>query len=166
MKQLGISRGYYYAILADPDGSKDRERRASYAGTCEICGAPTDGSNGREKAPIRCLKHNGRRRWSREKIIDAIQRFAAEHGGRPPTAMEWRRCNPEKGYPAFATTYERKIYFNTWSEAIEAAGFPRPTSGTRVMRPHLKRKRERPLKEQIEEARAFFATYKDEEWKR
>lgn len=41
-------------LVNDPDGSKTRERKRSYAGVCVDCGGPTDGSNGREKAPLRC----------------------------------------------------------------------------------------------------------------
>jgi hypothetical protein len=33
-------------------------KRTLYSGTCEVCGAPTNGSNGREKAPKRCAAHN------------------------------------------------------------------------------------------------------------
>lgn len=32
----------------------DHCRKAQYGGTCIDCGAPTDGSNGRDKAPERC----------------------------------------------------------------------------------------------------------------
>lgn len=51
---LGISRAYASELYTDPDGEKLRARRDSYRGTCENCGAATDGSNGREAAPSLC----------------------------------------------------------------------------------------------------------------
>lgn len=42
--------------LSDPDLSKQRARRRAYQGTCETCGAKTDGSEGAEKAPTICSK--------------------------------------------------------------------------------------------------------------
>lgn len=48
--------------LNDPDGSKLRARKDSYRGTCQDCGAPTDGSNGPDSAPTRCNHCNGLRR--------------------------------------------------------------------------------------------------------
>lgn len=53
--RLGISRSMVSEIINDPDGSKARARRESYAGVCDECGGPTDGSNGRANAPPRCL---------------------------------------------------------------------------------------------------------------
>ncbi len=55
---MGISRSYASVLYSDPDGEGYRRRRLSYRGTCEICGVPTDGSNGPAKAPKRCIHHN------------------------------------------------------------------------------------------------------------
>ena len=52
--RLGISYSLVREILSDPDGSRARERKRGYAGTCAQCGGPTDGSNGRDKAPSLC----------------------------------------------------------------------------------------------------------------
>lgn len=52
--RLGIKPQTLRNILNDPDGSKDKARKASYGGRCSDCGRRTDGSNGREKAPTRC----------------------------------------------------------------------------------------------------------------
>lgn len=57
--------------------------------------------------------------WTREKIIAAIQAFAAEHG-RPPTSTE---------RPSMAQQSKRE--FGSWADAVEAAGFAKPTRGTR-----------------------------------
>lgn len=51
---LGVSFKTIYAWLEDPDGTKRAARQAGYAGRCLDCGSPTDGSNGRAKAPERC----------------------------------------------------------------------------------------------------------------
>ncbi len=55
-ERLGISRSYASALFTDPEGEKYLRRRAGY-GRCEICGTPTNGSNGREEHP-RCAAHN------------------------------------------------------------------------------------------------------------
>jgi DNA-binding CsgD family transcriptional regulator len=53
--------------LTDPDLSKQRARRLSYQGTCEECGAKTDGSNGAEKAPTICLNCSMESRSTKER---------------------------------------------------------------------------------------------------
>lgn len=56
-ERLGISRSYAYGLIGDPDGSADKERKASYGRPCiEGCGRTTDGSNGRTGAPLRCIE--------------------------------------------------------------------------------------------------------------
>lgn len=52
---LGISRSYAGGLLTDPDGSRDRARKASYSGVCADCGFPTSGSDGAALAPGRCI---------------------------------------------------------------------------------------------------------------
>lgn len=52
--ELGVARSTVAQWFVDPDGSKSRERKKRYAGTCEGCGGPTDGSNGHAKASERC----------------------------------------------------------------------------------------------------------------
>lgn len=64
-----------------------------------------------------------RRQWTRETIIEAVQKFAAEHG-RPPKADEWVRSSLD--HPTQSTVYQR---FGNWGDAIVAAGFERPVRG-------------------------------------
>lgn len=52
--ELGVSRSYASELLHDPDGSRARARKDSYAGVCEDCGGPTSGCNGRANAPRLC----------------------------------------------------------------------------------------------------------------
>jgi uncharacterized protein YerC len=54
IRKLGISRSAYYQRLNDSTDAKNKARKARNGGECVECGAPTDGSNGRAKAPVRC----------------------------------------------------------------------------------------------------------------
>lgn len=142
--ELGISRSYASMLLTDPDGAKARARKDSYAGRCLDCGNSTSGSDGREQAASYCdpcwrKRVHANRRWTRETVIDAIQRFAAVHG-RPPVADEWIRADPEHGYPPRSSVYMADGHhygrpFESWAAAIEAAGFPRPTNRRRTAMP-------------------------------
>ena len=142
---LGISRAYAAELYDDPEGAKARARKASYRGSCIDCGAPTTGSNGRDRAPARCDPCTRRlaseeRRWTEEAVVDAIRRFAAIHG-RPPSSEEWIKADPENGYPPRSAVYgnggKGKGHwmqpFRKWGDAIEAAGFPRPAVGQYVV---------------------------------
>lgn len=53
---LGISKSALRNLLYDSDGSQARARKDRYRGTCQACGAKTDGSNGAAKAPKYCLR--------------------------------------------------------------------------------------------------------------
>lgn len=134
---LGVSRSYAAELTSDPFGLKSRERKDSYSGVCEKCGAPTTGSDGPKAAPTLCAacsqaRQSAERVWTREAVIDAIQRFAAANG-RPPTATEWIRADHVNGYPPRTSVYiagkHSCAHFPLWADAIEAAGFPRPTIG-------------------------------------
>lgn len=142
-ERLGIPWKKSSALANDPDGSKLRERHERMGGTCEVCGKRTSWTvNG----PARlCIQHaqaqaTRDRRWTAELVIDAIQRFAAVHG-RAPIADEWITADPVNDYPPRSSVYGRDrpkssgnpaAPFATWADAIEAAGFPRPTTGRRV----------------------------------
>jgi ribosomal protein L40E len=134
--RLGISPKKSSNLATDPDGSKLRERHLRAGGVCVDCGARTSA------AGERCLKCERIRvtedkKWTRESVIDAIQRFAVIHG-RPPIADEWIKSDQVNGYPARTTVYKsrgRKSpygIFPKWADAIEAAGFDRPTTGRRT----------------------------------
>lgn len=134
--ELGMSRTYADGLLKDPDGSKDRARKQKYRGKCQDCGGPTSYTKGGyAKHCQECAKeHNGKSYWNKERIVEAIQRFAEEHGRRPsssewlsPTADQKKNTRFGKdGYP-YATTV--LYHFGSWANAIEAAGFERPVIG-------------------------------------
>lgn len=138
-QQLGISHSYASSLATDPDGSKTRARKDSYAGECVDCGAPTSGSNGSRAAANRCdlcshaLQHLNRR-WTRDAVIDAIRRYHRAHG-RPPRSEDWIRADQVHNYPPRSAVYRggqrrgKHQPFQTWADAIEAAGFPRPHVG-------------------------------------
>lgn len=134
--ELGISRSYASELLRDPDGSLARARKDSYAGVCVGCGGPTSGNDGPNRPPERCAScswehQHAQKFWTRERIIEAIRRWAAEHDGRPPRATDWQyRDLRGDGYPPATSVYnDTHAPFNSWGEAIEAAGFPRPERG-------------------------------------
>jgi hypothetical protein len=59
-------------------------------------------------------------RWDREKIVDAIQAFAAERG-RPPTSKDWKRTGD--GHPDWSAVAR---HFGSFGAALSAAGFTPP----------------------------------------
>jgi hypothetical protein len=131
---LGISCSYASALVTDPAGEQARERKLRYGGTCEDCGARTWGGGGRAKAPRRCVacsqrRQQEQRRWTPDAIVDAIHRFAAEHG-RQPTSTEWQSDIRGDGYPATETVLD---VFGSWAAGVEAAGFERPRRGSRIV---------------------------------
>lgn len=132
---LGLSRSTISDILNDPDRSKALARRRRYAGTCRVCGKPTDGSNGPSSAPRYCLKHANEAHalFGRDGIIERIQTWTAEHG-HPPSARDW---NPhmarQDDRPDIAERFERDAcwpysssvtqHFGSWNNGIRAAGY-------------------------------------------
>lgn len=135
--KLGISVSYVSELYVDPDGSKSKARKDGYRGTCEECGAPTSGCNG-FNAPKLCAKCAplAAKIWTREAIIDAIQRWAAAHDGRPPRATDWVNADLKRHYPASSSVYGPTNVFGAWADAIEAAGFERPRVGKREDQRH------------------------------
>lgn len=152
-KELCISRSYASMLDADPDRSKERARKDSYRGTCEGCGARTDGSNGPASAPRLCLDCTVQRRrderyWRPETIIAAFQDFARVMG-RGPAAVDKMIANG--GAPSLRRTLslERiaeadKAFalgvrlpqpgivnreFGSWTAALRAAGLPPNSTG-------------------------------------
>src|SRR4051794_23535144 len=79
-------RGY----LHDPTGAKAKARKASYAGTCERCGAPTSGADGKGRASPHCqrCKPQSRARWTRETVRGA-HRFWRERFGFTASSLDW-----------------------------------------------------------------------------
>lgn len=141
---LGISRSYVRDLIYDPDGAKSHARKESYRGTCERCGASTNGSDGPGKAPKLCAVCAPRVRclvWSASKIIAAIHEWDCLYG-RPPVSTDWNKAvegsrgghvkKPRRdwtGYRRWPTLMAVQREFGSWADAIEIAGFPRPQIG-------------------------------------
>lgn len=146
---LGVARSTIAAEL-DPDyRAKVRARRRRYGGVCVDCGRTTDGSAGRWKAPKRCRECREEyqrtvKKWTRPRIIAAIQVFYDLHG-RPPRATEFSpalarsHTTPERweeilrlhasgDWPQY-TAVRRE--FGSWNNAIRAAGFKPSPPGRR-----------------------------------
>jgi hypothetical protein len=66
------------------------------------------------------------RSWDRDEVIDAIKRFAARGDDQPPTRRDWMHATDE--HPNYAMAVK---VFGSWGDAVEAAGFTKPTRGTR-----------------------------------
>jgi hypothetical protein len=117
-ERLGVSRSYASALVNDPDGSADRERKKRYAGVCDRCGGPTCGSDGRAKAPKTCMSclvanEGGARRvyrrregpwplWNRQKCEDTIVEWVRRNR-RIPRAIDLLYADPEQPRPCFGT---------------------------------------------------------------
>ena len=140
---LGVGIGTIYRWLSPEIAERQREQSRRYkkklTGICIDCGATTP--YGGKKTPGRCTDCNRvwqqqNKHWTRENVIDAIQRFAAENG-RPPISTEWIKVNHEKDYPPRSAVYQAgqrgNKPFKSWADAIEAAGFPRPKVGHKVL---------------------------------
>lgn len=126
---------------------RERERKKKYTTPCIDCGGPT-GYGG--KPTSRCQRcrvifEHENKRWTRETIIAAIQRWNDEFGS-PPRATDWnttmarqrgRKQRDKTIYPSANSVGGRDAPFDSWADAIEAAGFPRPQPLSRG-KPHVK----------------------------
>ena len=149
---MGMSFGGVRNLVNDPDGSKQRARRARYQGSCETCGARTDGSNGRANAPRFChdcwsespegiAARAKASVWSRDVIVARIREWAVRYGEAPamPDWNPWHARNVMRDLGRAerfeATTHWPHItsvvyHFGSWNAAIKAAGFtPRANHG-------------------------------------
>lgn len=133
--RTGLSRSYVSQLLSDPYRIKEVARKDSYRGVCEVCGDPTNGSDGPGKAPRRCIRHATDPYWTEGVVLVAIQEWVRRRG-RPPSSSEWdRQLTDPDGYrfPAKTSVYRSlkssHAPFAKWADAIEAAGFTRPRSG-------------------------------------
>jgi hypothetical protein len=121
--------------------SDECRKRTLYAGTCIDCGASTNGSDGPGKASERCQScrtayDKAQAKWTRERIIQAIQQWATVYGA-PPAATDWNVAHARAlglhdrvaryqatdravDHPAHSTVQD---VFGSWSAATVAAGF-------------------------------------------
>jgi AraC-like DNA-binding protein len=93
--RLGRSPATVKAYFYDPTGEKARAVKARYVGVCRGCGAYTQPRNGKGDAYAYCKKcHPGaiERRWTRERVLDAMLRWSTRYG-RLPSSYDWSRTH-------------------------------------------------------------------------
>jgi hypothetical protein len=151
-RELEISTAYAGQLYKDPTGEKDKARKASYGGTCERCGARTDGSNGRELAPKLCAActvkaQHEERYWTAERIVETFQAFE-RIAGRPPAALDTglgeapsirkrqsaaRNAEGDRLRKLIRLPHPFTVQreWGSWNEALKAAGFPPNPMGGR-----------------------------------
>src|SRR5881392_3561673 len=81
------------AYLYDPTGERARAVKARYRGYCRQCGADTSPRNGKGDAYLycrRCRPGAAERKWTRERVREAMLRWS-ELYGRAPSSYDWSR---------------------------------------------------------------------------
>ena len=127
--RLGISVStvsrWIYPDYNEKQKQAAREYKERNRGTCQTCGAPTwIGSKTCRGCQAQKLHQD--KYWTEERVIEAIQRWASQHG-QPPGARDWVRRGDH--HPSMSAVYGPHSPFPNWSDAVEAAGFPRPAPG-------------------------------------
>lgn len=143
---LGISFSAVSNVINDPDGSKQRARRDSYAGECVDCGGETR-SNGTKRPSERCpaCAQAASVKWTHEAILAAFRDFADRYGRAPrvydllpalarqamgkiksPERKQLHQEAIDRFYtdacwPSAATVLE---VFGSFGAALQAAGMP------------------------------------------
>lgn len=142
---LDVPRSTITSWLLPHTKESQRLWRLRNAGTCVDCGGPTDASGGRAKVAKRChgcaVAHGrSQKYWTRERIIEAIERWVETHD-QIPSAADWIRAAPDQSHPAISSVYApRAGVFGSWNEAIEAAGFEPRAVGTYERTPEIRAK--------------------------
>jgi AraC-like DNA-binding protein len=96
--RLGRSPATIKAYFYDPTGEKARAVKARYRGVCRGCGAYTQPRNGKGDAYAYCKAcHPGaiERRWTRNRVLDAMRSWRARYG-RLPSSYDWSRTHARR----------------------------------------------------------------------
>lgn len=110
----------------------ERCRKNSYDLVCVDCGGRVDGTtpgkipNRDEPVCGQCAPAHYRV-WTPDAILLAIQEWADEHGGIPPSASAWY-CERSHNEGVPAVSYVQRV-FGSWNKAIVAAGYEPHASG-------------------------------------
>lgn len=105
----------------------ERCRKLSYDLICVECGGRVDGTTPSKipdlDEPV-CIKCAGAHYavWTAEAVLLAIQEWADEHGGIPPSANQARACHALDP-SALPNVNHVRYRWGTWNAAIRAAGF-------------------------------------------
>jgi AraC-like DNA-binding protein len=130
--RLGRSPATIKAYFYDPTGKKARAVKARYQGVCRGCGAYTQPRNGKGDAYAYCKAcHPGaiERRWTRERVLDAMRAWRVQHG-QLPSSYDWSGTHAlRRGGEALERLSDRDWpsasvvtnVFGTWAKARAAA---------------------------------------------
>jgi hypothetical protein len=97
-ERLGRAPSTIKSYVYDPSGEKARAVKARYVGVCRGCGAYTQPRNGKGDAYAYCKRcHAGavERRWTRERVLDALLQWRARYG-RLPLSYDWSRTRARR----------------------------------------------------------------------
>ncbi|MEO8969393.1 MAG: hypothetical protein ABI355_17425 [Solirubrobacteraceae bacterium] len=131
--RLGRTPATVKAYFYDPTGEKARAVKARYVGVCRGCGAYTQPRNGKGDAYAYCKTcHPGaiKRRWTRERVLDAMRAWHEIHG-RLPTSYDWSRTHARRRGPKAVERLAGREWpaasvvtavFGSWRAACLAAG--------------------------------------------
>jgi hypothetical protein len=135
-EELGISRSYASSLYSDPTGEGERARKDRYRGTCEECGAATDGSNGPGSASHLCsrcapARHAEEQRMSRDEVVALLR--AGNEACRAALGRDLRTTDwyVSVGYDSLARHYSeaRMDEGDRLRAALERAGVRLPHLG-------------------------------------
>jgi AcrR family transcriptional regulator len=96
--RLGRSQATVKAYFYDPTGEKARAVKARYVGVCRGCGAYTQPRNGKGDAYAYCKACRPgaiERRWTRERVLDAMLRWRTRYA-RLPSSYDWSRTHARR----------------------------------------------------------------------
>jgi AcrR family transcriptional regulator len=96
--RLGRSPATIKAYFYDPTGERARAVKARYVGVCRGCGAYTQPRNGKGDAYAYCKAcHPGAiaRRWTQERVLDAMRDWLAGYGWLP-SSYDWSRTHARR----------------------------------------------------------------------
>lgn len=122
----GLSPRTVRAYRLDPTGERHRASVRKIEQKCVTCGERRSRkSTGDCSACSRKKQREERVRWTTTTIIEAMHAFHRAYG-RPPTQNDFRANGGDGRFPSIKAVYRE---FGSWSNGVEAAGFPRPRQG-------------------------------------
>ncbi len=130
-ERLGLSPKTVAAYFYDPDGSKARQVKGRYRGSCERCGRATSSGEGKGRARKLCRRCAGRlaRVWDAQAIVRAMRRWKRRYGSLP-SSYDWTKAHARRRGKEAIERLERGRWpppsvvtraFGSWAAAREAA---------------------------------------------
>jgi hypothetical protein len=131
-QRLGRAEATVKAYLYDPTGVKAREVKERDRGVCRGCGASTSARKGKGDAYAycnRCRVGAIARRWTRERVREAMRAWRARYGA-APSSYDWSRTHARRRggealkrlqtgeWPASSTVSD---LYRSWAAAVADA---------------------------------------------